>query len=68
MYGPARLANGRQLRERRQARLRRARLANIRRDMPPTAAVMDPAAIAAAWTSPTGLPNADLTTAPLPPL
>ncbi len=62
MYGPARLTNGRQLRARRQARRQRARLANLPRHMPPVVAVMDPAATAAAWTTPTGLPDAHLTT------
>lgn len=62
MYGPARLPNGRQLRARRQARRRRTRLANLPHHTPPTAVVMDPAATAAAWTSPPGLPDTGLAT------
>jgi hypothetical protein len=59
MYGPARFATG----HRRRVQRRRSRqLASSARQAPVTVAVVDPAATAAAWTSPAGLPDAGLTT------
>lgn len=59
MYGPARFASG----HRRRVQRRRARLANpvARHGIPAAAVVVDQVATAAAWTSPTGLPDAGLT-------